>query len=118
MRKLSVFLLSALLVACSSGDSFTDSTGPSSCSNDGQKQFVLDALYDWYLWNDMLPANLSIADYATPEELVTEVTQTYGPQDANNNPIDYWSSVGSLQASHAYSPAARLALACWSAAIR
>jgi len=102
MRKLSVFLLSALLVACSSGDSFTDSTGPSSCSNDGQKQFVLDALYDWYLWNDILPANLSIADYATPEELVTEVTQTYGPQDANNNPIDYWSSVGSLQADQQY----------------
>ena len=102
MRKLSVFLLSALLVACSSGDSFTDSAGPSSCSNDGQKQFVLDALYDWYLWNDILPANLSIADYATPEELVKQVTLTYGPQDAGNNPIDLWSSVGSLVADQQY----------------
>jgi len=97
MRKLSVLLLSALLVVgCSGGDSFNDGNQPSSCSNDGQKQFVLDALYDWYLWNDMLPANLNIADYATPEELVTEVTETYGPQNAMGNPIDLFSYVGSL----------------------
>ncbi len=100
MRKLTVFLLSALVVAgCGGGSAGETITGdPSSCSNDGQKQFVLDALYDWYLWNDLLPDNLSIADYASPEQLVTSVTQTYGPQDSNGNPVDLFSSVGSLEA--------------------
>jgi len=105
MRKLFVFLLSAALVAgCGSSDNdFTDGgSQPTACSNDGQKQFVLDALYDWYLWNDQLPANIDIADYATPESLVLEVTTTFGPQDALGDPIDRWSSVGSLAADQQY----------------
>jgi len=103
MRKLLVMVFSALLVVgCSSGsgDNFTGQ--PSSCSNDGQKQFVLDALYDWYLWNADLPPNINIANYASPEQLVFDVTTTYGPQDANGDPIDLWSSVGSLAADQQY----------------
>ena len=99
MRYLITFLVLVSLAACSSsgsdGDGFVQ---PSACSNDGQKQFVLDNLYAWYLWNDLLPANLSIADYATPEELVTLVTQTYGPQKATGGPLDLFSSVGALAA--------------------
>jgi C-terminal processing protease CtpA/Prc len=97
MRKILVFMFSAVFVAgCGSSDeTFTQ---PSSCSNDGQKAFVLDALYDWYLWNDLLPASIDIADYATPESLVVEVTPTYGPQNALGEPVDRFSSVGSLQA--------------------
>jgi C-terminal processing protease CtpA/Prc len=99
MRNSLVMLFTALLVAgCGSSSDDTFTGEPSSCSNDGQKQFVLDALYDWYLWNADLPANISIAAYASPEALVREVTQTYGPQDANGNPVDRFSSVGSLQA--------------------
>ena len=99
MRKLLVMLLTALLVVGCSSDSGDNFVGePTSCSNDGQKQFVLDALYDWYLWNADLPANLSIADYATPEELVVEVTETYGPQNPDGTPLDRFSSVGSLEA--------------------
>ena len=99
MRKLLVMLSTALLVVGCSSDSSDNFVGdPSSCSNDGQKQFVLDALYDWYLWNADLPANLSIADYATPEQLVIEVTETYGPQKPDGTPLDRFSSVGSLQA--------------------
>ena len=98
MRKILVLLFSAFLVtACGGGSSFNDGgSQPTSCSNDGQKQFVLGVLYDWYLWNDLLPADINIADYATPEELVFEVTTTFGPQDALGDPIDRWSSVGSL----------------------
>ena len=99
MRKLLVMVSTALLVVGCSSDS-SDSFGgePTSCSNDGQKQFVLDALYDWYLWNADLPANLSIADYDTPEQLVIEVTETYGPQKPDGTPLDRFSSVGSLEA--------------------
>lgn len=104
MRKLACLITFACLTACGGGgrDSLTGTTippvGASACSNDGQKQFVLDALNHWYLWNDLLPNDLSIANYASPEELVFEVTTTHGPQDANGGPIDLFSSVGSAQA--------------------
>ena len=85
MRKLIGLFLIALLAGCGSdGGGITappdpvDETGE--CSNDGQKQFVLDNLYAWYLWNDLLPADLSIADYASPEELIIQVTEDFGPQ--------------------------------------
>lgn len=100
MRKLAVLLVAAFGVAACGGsdDSVTGFGAPSACSNDGQKQFVLDALYDWYLWNDLLPAGIDINDYASPEELVFQVTTTFGPKDASGNPVDRFSSVGSLQA--------------------
>lgn len=99
MRKLISLLLMICLAACGgNGGGLTGpQTGSSECENDGQKQFVLDNLYAWYLWNDLLPAGINIADYATPEELVREVTRTFGPQDANG-PVDLFSSVGSAQA--------------------
>lgn len=100
MRKFFVLLALVTLAGCDGDGSISGppASGTPACSNDGQKQFVLDNLYTWYLWNDMLPANLSIADYSTPEELVREVTTTYGPQDAEGNAIDLFSSVGSLEA--------------------
>jgi len=105
MRKLIILLAMASLTftACSSDSSEpTGPTTPAACSNDGQKAYVLDALYYWYLWNDLLPANINIADYATPEELAIEVTETYGPQKPDGSPLDRFSSVGSLQADQAF----------------
>ncbi len=100
MRFLISLLLIASLAACGSdGRGLTGpQIGSTECENDGQKQFVLDALYAWYLWNDLLPPDLSISSYTTPEQLVTEVTRTYGPQKANGDPVDLFSSVGSAQA--------------------
>ncbi|MBT8101538.1 MAG: hypothetical protein KJO95_01130 [Gammaproteobacteria bacterium] len=99
MRILIGLLAIAALAACEGDDEFAGpQTGTSACSNDGQKQFVLDSLYAWYLWNDLLPAGINIADYASPEVLVRDVTRIFGPQDANGNPVDRFSSVGSAQA--------------------
>lgn len=103
MRILTLVLVASVLTACGGGSSgipdfVAPPTEPSACSNDGQKQFVLDNLYAWYLWNDLLPAGINIADYASPEELVDQVTQQFGPQDANGNPVDRFSSVGSAAA--------------------
>ncbi len=99
MRKLLSFFVFASLAACSSGGGDdTPQVGTAACEVDGQKQFVLDNLYAWYLWNDMLPANIDIADYATPEELITEVTQTFGPQDMDGNPIDRFSFINTIEA--------------------
>ena len=104
MRELICLLAFASLTACGGGGdgSTAPQTGTAACSVDGQKQFVLDNLYAWYLWNDLLPAGINIADYASPEDLVIEVTTTFGPQNANNEPIDLFSSVGSLQADSQY----------------
>ena len=101
MRKLIILLAMASITftACSSdGSGPAGPTTPAACSIDGQKAYVLDALYYWYLWNDLLPANINIADYATPEELVIEVTETFGPQRPGGGPLDRFSSVGSLVA--------------------
>jgi len=100
MRKLICLIAFAVLTACggSDGGNAGPQTGTAACSNDGQKQFVLDQLYAWYLWNDLLPAGIKIADYASPEELVSLVTLQLGPKDASGNPLDLFSSVGSLQA--------------------
>jgi len=98
MRYLITLLALVSLTACGGGSGPAGPATPSACSNDGQKQFVLDNLYAWYLWNDMLPAGIDIGDYASPEELATEVTQTYGPQKPEGGPLDRFSSVGSLEA--------------------
>lgn len=100
MRKLAVLVGVALLTACSSGSDGTGNpqVGTGACTIDAQKQFVLDNLYAWYLWNDLLPAGIDIANYPSPEQLVFDVTRNFGPQNASNEPIDLFSSVGSLAA--------------------
>jgi carboxyl-terminal processing protease len=101
MRKLICLIAFAGLTACGGSGGNGDAgpvVGTDACSIAGQKQYVLDQLYDWYLWNHLLPADINIADYASPEELVSQVTLQFGPQDANDDPIDLFSSVGSAQA--------------------
>jgi carboxyl-terminal processing protease len=98
MRKIMTLLAAASLVACGNESGFEGPAPPTQCSNDSEKQFVLDSLYYWYLWNDMLPANIDIANYPSPEVLVEEVTETYGPQQPGGGPLDRFSSVGSAQA--------------------
>jgi C-terminal processing protease CtpA/Prc len=101
MRNAICLLVIVSLAACGGGGGggvTEPQVGSAACENDGQKRYVLDNLYFWYLWNDLLPADIDIADYTTPEELVRQVTREFGPQDANGNPIDLFSSVGSAQA--------------------
>lgn len=100
MRTFIVLFCAVGLASCGGGGggSSAPATGSAACSDDGQKQFVLDNLYAWYLWNDLLPDNISIADYASPEELVTRVTREFGPRKANGEALDLFSSVGSAAA--------------------
>jgi C-terminal processing protease CtpA/Prc len=101
MRKLVCLIAFAGLTACGGGATEGIAASPpdtGACSNNDQKQIVLDALYAWYLWNDLLPADINIADYSSSEDLVFRVTTELGPQDANGDPIDFFSSVGSAVA--------------------
>jgi C-terminal processing protease CtpA/Prc len=68
-------LLTAALAACGGGGGGGLANG-GSCSVTNQKQFVLDAAREWYLFQDLLPASVSIADFATAQELLDSLTAT------------------------------------------
>jgi len=60
----------------SSGGGSAGGGGTSACSETARKQFVLDATREWYLFTDLLPASVNIADYATGEDLLNALTAT------------------------------------------
>jgi len=47
-------------------------------------------MLDWYFWNDLLPANIKVSDYSSPEELLAELVKV--------QPIDSFSYIGSAEA--------------------
>lgn len=102
MQKLVLVLVTALLTACGGGGGGA-APGPddSACSNTSQKQFVLDAMLTWYLWNDLLPANVDIGGFETPDDLLAFLT-TFSPDDGNGNPIDRFSFINSAAADQAF----------------
>lgn len=75
MRKILTMLAAATLTLSGCSLSGGDGGGPPqvgtpACLNDGQKQFVLDVMRDIYFWYDLLPANVDLSQYASPEELL------------------------------------------------
>ena len=99
MRKILAILSALSLVACGASFFGNDNQqgGPVSCTNTGQKDFVLTAMQDWYLWNDLLPNNVNVDDYATPEDLLAYLT-TFSPDDGTGQPIDVFSFINSAEA--------------------
>ena len=92
MRKFFVLIGVAFLTACG-GSSDGGISGPqpsAGCSITEQKQFVLDAMRFWYLWNDLLPANVDINAYATPTAVLNALTAV--------QPLDAFSFIDSLEA--------------------
>jgi hypothetical protein len=88
-RKLSLGVVSAVLTACSALED-DDSQGRADCSMASQKQFVLDAMRDVYFWNTLLPATVTLADFATPEELLAYLVSF--------QPLDLYSFINSADA--------------------
>ncbi|MDH3613664.1 MAG: S41 family peptidase [Gammaproteobacteria bacterium] len=95
MRKILFILIAAILTGCSSSDGGGQNNV--NCSNTGQKNFVLLAMQEWYLWNDLLPNNVDVGDYATPEALLAFLT-TFSPDDGSGQPIDKFSFINSAEA--------------------
>jgi carboxyl-terminal processing protease len=101
MRQL-VVILSALLVAACSSD---DNAPVAECSIEGQKQFVLDNMRAWYFWNDLLPADVDISQFATPEDLLaflTTFSPDLTPDDGIDNPVDRFSFINTAAADQAF----------------
>ncbi len=99
MRKLLLLLIAAAASACSSDSG--SSVPLDSCSVDGQKQFVVDAMREWYFWNNLLPASVDISQFATPDDVLDFLT-TFSPDDGTGQPIDRFSFINSAQADQAF----------------
>jgi C-terminal processing protease CtpA/Prc len=73
--------LSALIAACGGGGGGGGAVPGGPCSATNQKNFVLNAAREWYLFLDLLPANVSVNDYATAGELLDALTATARAQN-------------------------------------
>ena len=105
MRKIIAVFAALLGAACSSGGRDWGRNGVDACSVDGQKQFVLDRMREWYLWNDSLPADVDLSQFATPEDLLAYLT-TFSPDltpdDGVDNPVDRFSFINAAAADQAF----------------
>ncbi len=91
MHKFLILIGVAVLTACSSGDgAIVPPPQGGDCSNTAQKQLVLDVMRDWYLWNNLLPANVDINAYSSPEELLAFLITV--------QPLDDFSFINTLEA--------------------
>lgn len=70
----------ALIAACGGGGG-GGAVVPGGCSATAQKNFVLNAAREWYLFPELLPANVSVNDYATADELLDALTATARTQN-------------------------------------
>ena len=82
-----------LVIAAMAGCSAADNPAPhppvaDACPVDAQKQFVLDAMRDVYYWNDLLPADVDLDSYASPEALLEDLIAV--------QPLDNYSYIGLL----------------------
>ena len=67
-------ILCALLAACGGGSGSGDDGGGGNCSATREKRFILDTAREWYLFDDLLPAQVGVDDYATAAELLDALT--------------------------------------------
>jgi hypothetical protein len=102
MRKLIAILSAFIVSACSSGDG---DPPVAACSDDAQKQFVLDAMREWYFWNDRLPAEVDLGQFATPDDLLAYLmtfSPDLTPDDGVDNPVDRFSFINTAAADQAF----------------
>lgn len=67
--------LLAVLAGCG-GDSSGGGDRATACGESNRKQFVLSAAREWYLFDDLLPTTVNMADFATAEALLDHLTAT------------------------------------------
>ena len=81
VRRPALFTLAALLtlLAGCSGDGGGNGGGDGTsvaCAEPARKQFVLDKAREWYLFPDLLPASVNLAEFPTAEDLLDHLTAT------------------------------------------
>jgi carboxyl-terminal processing protease len=102
MRSISVFLLVLSFAGCTVSEDGPPQLGDQACTNDGQKQFVFDAMQDVYFWNLSLPASVDLSAHASPEDLLAFL-KTFSPTNASTGlPIDRFSFINTAAADSAF----------------
>jgi len=83
LRTLAAATLLTVMAGCSGGGGGGGDGGDSggggqstACGESARKQFVLDFTREWYLFDDLLPANVNTADFADAEALLDQLTAT------------------------------------------
>ena len=71
---LAALATATLVTACGGGSGGGTSVTPNRCTVNDEKQFVLDAARSWYLFPELLPANVNIGSYATADDLLDAIT--------------------------------------------
>lgn len=56
---------------------------------------------EWYFWNNFLPADVDISQFATPDD-VLDYLASFSPDDGTGQPIDRFSFINSAQADQAF----------------
>ena len=102
MRFIPSLLLAITLAGCSVSDDSPPQIGDAACTNDGQKQFVLDAMQDIYFWNSSLPASVDLSAHASPEDLLTFLISFSPTNPATGAPIDRFSFINTAAADSAF----------------
>ena len=72
-HRLALLCLAALLTACGGGGG-GDGVVPDACSVTAEKTFVRDATNEWYLFPDLLPAQVNVGNFDTPQQLLDYMT--------------------------------------------
>jgi len=74
LKRLAVLVIPALLVACGGGGGGGDGVVPAACSVANEKSFVRSATNEWYLFPELLPAQVDPSDFATAQDLLDFMT--------------------------------------------
>ena len=102
MRLTTFFLLAFLFAGCTVSEDGPPQLGDAACTNNGQKQFVFDAMQDVYFWNTSLPASVDLSAHASPEDLLAFL-KTFSPINASTGlPIDRFSFINTAAADSAF----------------
>jgi membrane-associated protease RseP (regulator of RpoE activity) len=102
MRSITSLLACVLLAACTVSEDGPPQIGDAACTNDGQKQFVLDVMRDIYFWNTSLPNSVDLSAHASPEDLLAFLTSFSPTNPATGEPIDRFSFINSAAADTAF----------------
>ena len=102
MRSITSLLACALLAGCTVAEDGPPQIGDAVCTNDGQKQFVLDVMRDIYFWNTSLPTSVDLNAHASPENLLAFLVSFSPTNPATGEPIDRFSFINSAAADAAF----------------
>jgi len=98
IQRLACLVIVASLTACGGGSGSSGGFVPATCSVGAEKSFVRDATNEWYLFPELLPAQVNTSQFADAQELLDYMTATARAQGKDR----YFSYVTTKQADSSF----------------